>query len=100
MATMHSINLISSDPKIRGGRPCIAGTGVRVMDVALAKIAHAQDAEGIAKWYDLTLPQVYAALAYYYENKKAIDTDIREQMKIAREMKEKKIGSRHSLLHG
>lgn len=98
MATIHSINLISSDPKIRGGRPCIAGTGLRVMDVALAKIAHGQEAEGIAQWYDLTLPQVYAALAYYYEHKKEIDADIREQMKIAREMKEKKIGNRHSLL--
>jgi uncharacterized protein (DUF433 family) len=30
MATIESINLISIDPKVRGGRPCIAGTGLRV----------------------------------------------------------------------
>ena len=98
MVTRHVIDLITSDPNIRNGQPCIAGTGVRVIDVALAKIAHGQEAEGIAEWYDLTLPQVYAALAYYYENKETVDTAIRQQMKTARELKEQRLGSRHSLL--
>jgi uncharacterized protein (DUF433 family) len=98
MTTRHIIDLITSDPQIRNGQPCIAGTGVRVMDVALAKIAHGQDAEGIAEWYDLTLPQDYAALAYYYDNKETIDAIIRQQMKTARELKAQRLGSRHSLL--
>ena len=98
MVTRHIIDLIESDENIRSGQPCIAGTGVRVLDIALAKIAHAQDAEGIAEWYDLSLPQVYAGLAYYYEHKSDIDTDIREQMKQARKLKDEGIGKRHSLL--
>lgn len=98
MGTRHIIDLIASDENIRNGQPCIAGTGVRVMDIALAKIAHGQEAEGIAEWYDLSLPQVYAGLAYYYEHKTEIDAAIRTQMKQAREMKEQGIGKRHSLL--
>jgi uncharacterized protein (DUF433 family) len=98
MVVRHQLDLIVSDENIRNGQPCVEGTGVRVMDIALAKIAHAQDAEGIAEWYDLSLPQVYAALAYYYEHKEAMDTEIRQQMKQARELKEKGVGKRHTLL--
>ncbi|GAB5494149.1 MAG: DUF433 domain-containing protein [Phototrophicaceae bacterium] len=98
MVTRHIIDLIVSDDTIRNGQPCVAGTGVRVLDIALAKIAHAQDAEGIAEWYDLSLPQVYAGLAYYYDNQAEIDSEIRRQMQLAREMKEQGIGKRHSLL--
>jgi uncharacterized protein (DUF433 family) len=36
----------------------------RFADVAIALIYHNPD--GIADWYELTLPQVFAALAYYY----------------------------------
>jgi uncharacterized protein (DUF433 family) len=100
MVTRHQIDLIVSDEKIRNGQACIEGTGVRVLDVALAKIAHGQDAEGIAEWYDLSLPQVYAALAYYYEHKEALDSDIRQQMKQARDLKERRVGKRHNLLSG
>ncbi|MEL7434614.1 MAG: DUF433 domain-containing protein [Chloroflexota bacterium] len=90
MTTRHIIDLITSDEKVRNGQPCIAGTGVRVMDIALAKIAHGQDADGIAEWYDLTLPQVYAGIAYYYQHKAEIDKTIRKNMKEARELKARK----------
>ncbi|MBK8023411.1 MAG: DUF433 domain-containing protein [Chloroflexi bacterium] len=33
-ATVLSIDLIVSDPRIRGGRPILAGTSLRVQDVA------------------------------------------------------------------
>lgn len=42
-------------------------------DIAIAKIFHQQDADSIADDHNLTLVQVYAALAYYYEHKAAID---------------------------
>lgn len=98
METIQSINLIATNPKVRSGRPYIVGTTVTVADVAIVKIYHGQDADGIAAWFDLTLPQVYAALAYYYAHKDEIDTSIRERQKLAAEMKEKRVGSRHSLL--
>jgi uncharacterized protein (DUF433 family) len=95
-----SIDLIESKPEIRSGRPIIAGTTVTVADVAIAKVFHGQEADGIAEWYDLTLPQVYAALSYYYAHKEEIDVSIREHQGIAAEMKEKRVGSRHTPLFG
>ena len=98
METVHSINLIVSNPDVRGGRPAIIGTGVTVEDVAIAMIYHGQDADGIAGWYDLTLAQVHAALAYYYEHKSEIDANVRERRRTADELKEKLGGGRDTLL--
>ena len=73
MEILQAINQIAIDPAVRSGRAYITGTGVTVADVAMVKLYHQQDADGIADWYGLTLPQVYAALAYYYEHKTEID---------------------------
>ena len=100
METIQSINLIAINPKIRSGRPYIVGTTLTVADVAIAKVFHMLDADGIADHYDLSLPQVYAALAYYYEHKSEIDESITERRKLAEEMKEKRVGSRHKPLFG
>ncbi len=93
METVLSINLITSNPQVRGGRPCIAGTSLRVTDVAMVMLFHTQDPGEIAAWYGITLAQVHAALAYYYEHKAEIDEDIRQQITVAREYKEKRVGS-------
>ena len=98
MTTVHSINTIISDPGIRNGRPVVAGTTICVSDVVVAMIYHQQDPDGIADWYGLSLAQVHAALAYYYDHKDEIDTEIREQDQIAIAFQEKRIGSRHNPL--
>jgi hypothetical protein len=69
-----------------------------VADVAVAKITQMLDADGIADWFDLSLPQVYSALAYYDEHKTEIDQTIEERRRLAADMKEKRVGSRHSPL--
>ena len=94
MDTILSINLIVSNPKVRGGRPVIAGTGVRVTDVVMLMLFHNQNPSEIAASYAVSLAQVHAALAYYYEHKSDIDEDIRKQIALAREMKEKGVGLR------
>jgi uncharacterized protein (DUF433 family) len=98
--TILSIDLISTNPAVRKGRPIIAGTGLTVSDVAIAKILHGKSADEIAEWYGLSLPRVYAALAFYYEHKAEIDADIKQREETADAMKEKRIGSRHSPLFG
>jgi len=98
MATIHSINLIASDPEVRGGRPCIAGTGIRVLDIVAAMLFHDQTPAEIAEAYALSLAQVHAALAYYYEHKAEIDADLREQVARGREYREKRVGSRGAAL--
>jgi uncharacterized protein (DUF433 family) len=87
METTLAINLISSNPKVRGGRPCIAGTGLRVSDVMMVHLYHNQTPDEIAAGYAVSLSGVYAALAYYYEHKSDIDADIREQIEKARKLK-------------
>jgi uncharacterized protein (DUF433 family) len=99
MDTILSINLITTNPKIRGGRPCVKGTGIKVADIVMAHIFHDRSPGEIAADYELNIASIYAALAYYYEHKDELDSDIREQIRVAREYKEKRIGSRgHSLL--
>jgi uncharacterized protein (DUF433 family) len=98
MLVIQSINRIATDERIRGGRPAILGTSVTVADVAIVKIYHAQDADGIAQWFGLNLFQVYAALAYYYEHKDDIDADIHAQIRWAEKLKAYRAGSQDSLL--
>ena len=98
MNTVQTINLIATNPDIRNGRAHIIGTTVTVADIALTRHYHGQDADGLAEWYGLTLPQVYAALAYYYEHKEVIDQQIRAHIHRAEALKEQRIGSQRSLL--
>jgi uncharacterized protein (DUF433 family) len=95
---VQAIQVIAVNPQVRRGRPFIIGTSVTVADVAMAKNYHNQDADGIADWYGLTLPQVYGALAYYYDHKAELDQTIRARIKQAESLKEKRIGRGHSLL--
>lgn len=101
MLTVESIDLITTDPAVRGGRPCIAGTGLRVIDVATASIFHQRSPGEIAADYDISLAEVHAALAYYYQHKDELDADIRLVIATARAYKDQQIGRRgDSLLPG
>jgi uncharacterized protein (DUF433 family) len=90
---VHSINLIVSNPEVRGGRPCLAGTGVRVADVVMAQVFHRQTPDEIAVGYGVSLAAVHAALAYYYEHQAEVDEDIRQQIARARELKAAALGN-------
>lgn len=90
MDTIQSIKLITTNPKIRNGRPCIAGTGLRVTDVVMATIFHDRTPGEIASDYSVSLAQVHAALAYYYQHKDELDADIRLQLDIAHDLKDKR----------
>ncbi len=98
MESIQGINLIATNPKVRSGRAYIIGTTVTVIDIAIARIYHNQDADGIADWYGLTLSQVYAALSYYYGHKSQIDEDIHQQIRRTEKLWEKRIGNEGSLL--
>lgn len=89
METLLSINLISSDPQVRGGRPCVVGTGLRVSDIALAHLLRRQSPDEIAAGFGVAVAAVYAALAYYYKHKGEIDDDLRQQIATARGLKER-----------
>jgi uncharacterized protein (DUF433 family) len=77
MATVTEIgSLISRRPKIRGGRPCIAGTGVSVRRIAQWHNMGLIPEEIARKFGHLSLAQVHAALACYHDNQGEIDRDL------------------------
>ena len=61
-----------------GGRPCIAGTRIRVTDIVTALQLDNSPSE-IAEDFDVSSDRVYAALRYYDRNKAAIEADIKLQ---------------------
>src|SRR5437667_7654531 len=78
MATVTEIgSLISRRAEIRGGRPCIAGTGVSVRRIVQWHNM-GQIPEEVVQTFGghLSLAQVHAALAYYYANQAEIDADL------------------------
>jgi uncharacterized protein (DUF433 family) len=65
---------ITTDRKIRNGEPIIAGTGIRVLDIAIRYGLMGMSPEEITNAHPhLDLAQVHDALSYYYENKNMID---------------------------
>lgn len=68
--------LIVRTPGTCGGRPRIAGTRIAVENIAIDFNAGMTPQQIIDERPHLTLAQVYAALAYYYANKKQIDAEI------------------------
>src|SRR5438270_10758770 len=70
---------IVSTPGTCGGRPRIDGHRITVEDVAVWHERKGMSPDEIVSAYpSLTLSDVHAALAYYFENRDAIDADIRE----------------------
>lgn len=100
MLILEAIELVGRSEDVRGGRPILVGTTITVADIAIGKIFRGQSAEEIADWYDIALPQVYAALSFYYANKSEIDESIRERRALAAQYKEQRVGSRHPPLFG
>ena len=79
-ATVLHIDEIVSDPKLRGGRPVIKGTGIRVMDVVAYHLGpEKQTAQQLAENFQLPLGQIHAALAYYFLHKEEVDADMQAE---------------------
>jgi uncharacterized protein (DUF433 family) len=64
-----------------GGEPHLAGTRIRVRDVAMARDVGGLAPEEIAAivYPDLSLAQIYAALAYYEDHRTEIDADTQSE---------------------
>lgn len=75
-ATIDIGTLIIKTPAVCGGRPRIAGTRITIQNIAINFNAGMSSEEIVMQRTHLTQAQVYAALAYYYANKEAIDIQI------------------------
>ena len=72
------IGHIAVDPGVLGGEPHIEGHRIAVSDVAIWVNDHHMTPAQISDEFQLTLGEVYAALAYYYDHKDEIDAAIAE----------------------
>lgn len=65
---------ITSEPGICGGKPCIAGTRIRVQDIFVLHELQGLSVDDIIDGYPhLSQSQVYAALSYYWDHREEID---------------------------
>lgn len=59
------------------GAPFIAGTTMKVVELVMAQMAYGWSPEELLFQHPyLSLGQIYAALAYYWDHKAAMDADI------------------------
>ena len=70
---------IESTPGIAGGKPRITGHRITVQDIAMWHERMGKSADEICNEYGLTLAEVYAALAFYYDHQAEMDRCIEEQ---------------------
>lgn len=77
MATPTDIKYIVIDPDVLGGRPSIMGHRIGVIHVA-TWTQQGMSAQEIADVYGLSLAEVYAALAYYYDHRSELDRQAAE----------------------
>jgi len=79
MSTSGSIaDLIVETPGTCGGRPRIEGRRITVENIVIWYERLGLGADEICSEYNLTLGQVHAALAYYFENRQSIDKSLKE----------------------
>lgn len=94
---------IELTPETAGGKPRIRGRRLTVQDVALWHERFGKSADEIAAEFDLTLSDVYAALAYYFDHRDEIDRRIAEDRAFAEALRARtpsKLTQRLRSLHG
>lgn len=83
METAH----ITKTPGVCGGRACIKGHRIRVMDIVVWHEMRNYSAEEIVEMFPgITLADVYAALTYYFDNREEIDSDFVTNEALAEEL--------------
>ncbi len=79
---------IEITPGIAGGKPRIAGRRITVRNIAIWHERLGLSADEIANEHDLTLADIHAALAYYFDHREEIDQSIREGEGFAQALRE------------
>ncbi len=73
---------IEMHPGVRRGAPVIAGTSIKVLDVAVRyEVMGMTPEEIIIALPHLTLSQIHAALSYYYAHKRELDKQWKASVK-------------------
>ena len=81
---------IAVDPAVFGGKPCVAGTRVRVLDVYVWHDLRGQSADEIvSRFPHLKHADVYAALAYFWDHRDAMLVDLERDDQLVDHMRQR-----------
>jgi uncharacterized protein (DUF433 family) len=74
---------ITKTPGICGGRACIAGHRIRVMDIVVWHQMRGYSPDEVVDMFPgITLADVHAALAYYFEHREEIEADFQREREV------------------
>ena len=83
VAVLNSLIELDAD-----GRPWIIGANTKVVEVVLDKMAYGWSPEEMHRQHShLSMAQIHAALAYYYEHQDELDADIERQTRYVEELR-------------
>lgn len=86
-ANLATDSHIEITPGKCGGKPCIAGHRIRVQDIVLWTEKGRSADEIVADFPQLSLADIYAALAYYHDHREQIDAQMEAGEKLVEEMR-------------
>jgi uncharacterized protein (DUF433 family) len=79
---------ITKTPGVCGGKACIAGHRIRVLDIVVWHEIRGYSPDEIVDMFPgITLADVYAAMAYYFDNREEIEETFRKSDEIAEQLK-------------
>jgi len=87
MATMTLDQHIEITPGVAGGKPRIAGHRITVQNIVIWCDRLGLSPDEIAEEYNISLADVHAALAYYFDHREEIDDSIAESEAFAESLK-------------
>jgi uncharacterized protein (DUF433 family) len=78
---------IETTAGVRGGKPCIAGTRIAVVDIVLAHQQGLKPEELVDHFSSrpLALAEIHAALAYHYDHPEELEQHLRDSERAVQE---------------
>jgi uncharacterized protein (DUF433 family) len=89
MTTLSLDRHIETTLGVSGGKPRIAGHRITVQNIAIWHERMGLSADEICAEFGLTLAEVHAALAYYFDHREDIDRSIASEDAFAAELRSK-----------
>ena len=80
---------IEITPGISGGKPRISGRRIAVENIVIWHERLGKNADEIASDYDISLADVYSALAYYFDHQNEIDQSLEESRAFVDSLRQK-----------
>jgi uncharacterized protein (DUF433 family) len=88
--TRTETNRITIKPDVCGGKPCVAGTRIRVQDIHVwHELLGLSADEIVSRFPQLTMADVYAALTYYWDHRDEIRQQMQDETEFVGKMKVK-----------